>query len=112
MKKLSSIIYRSVLLSSILSPTLAHAQTGPITTDFGPASNFGQYLGIFFKWAIPLSGSLCVLVFVYAGYLYMTSQGNQERITSAKDWIMGAILGILLLFTAYALLKNVIGMPH
>jgi hypothetical protein len=46
---------------------------------------------------------------IWAGYLYMTSQGNQDNITSAKDIITGVVLGLLLLFTAEILLKNVIG---
>ncbi|MEI6039955.1 MAG: hypothetical protein WCP93_01235 [Candidatus Berkelbacteria bacterium] len=105
MKKYWNKIY--LLLGSItLAPSIAHAQ---VATDFGTVGNIGDYISQFFKWGLPILDGLAIAIFMYAGYLYMTSQGSQENITTAKDLMMGVVLGLLLLYTAQALLTNVIG---
>lgn len=80
-----------------------------VNTDFGTASNVGEYISKIFIKLIPAVGGLAVLMMIYAGYLYMTSQGNSEQINKAKDIILGVIFGIILLFTIEVLLKNVVG---
>lgn len=68
-------------------------------TEFGPASNLSEYVNLILKWAYPVIGGLAVLMLIYAGYIYMTSQGSPEAIGRAKDIIIGVAIGILLLFT-------------
>lgn len=41
---------------------------------------------------------LAVGLIVYGGYLYIFSQGDNSKMTNAKDTIFGAIWGYLLLF--------------
>lgn len=45
---------------------------------------------------------------VYAGYLYVTAQGEDDQIGAAKKMIFGAVLGILLAAVAFALVSTVI----
>lgn len=80
-----------------------------IWSDFGKARNVGDYVSLVLRWAIPVLGFLAFLMMIYAGYMYMTSQGNPETINKAKEIIIGVIVGIVLLFTIEILLKNVIG---
>ncbi|MEI6039894.1 MAG: pilin [Candidatus Berkelbacteria bacterium] len=91
------------------APVTQSNTTGNIDTDFGRVNNIGDYISKFFVWGLPILSGLAIAIFMYAGYLYMTSQGNQENITTAKDLMMGVVLGLLLLYTAQALLTNVIG---
>jgi hypothetical protein len=101
-------LLKFIAIASLLAPSKAFAQV-TVQTDFGTARNIGEFMGIFFDWAIPITGGVAVIMLIWAGYLYMTSQGNQENITSAKDIITGVVLGLLLLFGAEMLLKSVIG---
>ena len=71
----------------------------PSQTEFGPASNLSQYVNLIMTWVLPVIGGLAVLMLIYAGYIYMTSQGSPEAIGRAKDIIIGVVIGILLLFT-------------
>ena len=105
-RKISLTFAASLIL---LLPNLAFAQQIVAQTDLGSFRSIGEFLTGFFTWAIPITGALALIMFIYAGYLYMTSQGNQENITNAKDIIIGVIAGLLLLFTARILLENVIG---
>ena len=45
---------------------------------------------------------LAMAILVFAGILYSVSAGNPSRISTAKKWIWAAIIGILILFSAYA----------
>lgn len=47
------------------------------------------------NYAIIIIGVLGVLIFIYAGFLYLTAAGDQERITKAKDTLLYAIIGIV-----------------
>jgi len=99
-----------IFLTLLGAPSLALAQAPSVGTDLGNVSNIGQYLSNFFRWGVPIMGSLAVLMFIYAGYLYMTSSGtNTENINLAKEIITATILGILLLFTVEILMQHVLG---
>lgn len=80
------------------------------TTDLGQingANAIGQYVNLVLKWVLPIVGGLAVLMLIYAGYLYMTSQGNPETVGQAKDIIVGVIVGILLLFLIGIILSTI-----
>jgi len=80
------------------------------TTDISTqnVNNIYDYVNIIIKdWAIPIVGGLAVLMLIYAGYLYMTSQGNPEATGQAKDIIVGVIVGILLLFLIGIILSTI-----
>ena len=88
------------------------AQPITVGTDLGGnIHNFGEFMNQVLEWGIPALGVVAVIVLTYAGYLYMTSQGNQENIGTAKELIMGVVLGLLLLFCARILVQNIIGQP-
>lgn len=77
------------------------------TTDIGQASGIGQYVNLILQWAVPILGTIAILMTIYAGYTYMTSQGNPEAINRAKDIMIGVITGILLLFLIGIILSTI-----
>ncbi len=61
----------------------------------GVISRFiGTFLGVV--------GALALLVFVYAGIVYMTAGGSDERVKEAKDTMKYAFIGLALIMFAYA----------
>ena len=88
----------------LLGPTKALA----VETEFGNFQDFGDFI----NHAIPeinlVLGSVALLVMIYAGYIYITSQGDQTKVGFAKELIIGVITGILLLFLIN-ILKTQIG---
>jgi succinate dehydrogenase hydrophobic anchor subunit len=56
---------------------------------------------------IPISGVILLLVFIWAGYDFMTSEGNPEKIKSAQAKITTGIIGIVLLVLAFLIVKVV-----
>lgn len=83
---------------------IAHAVT--VQTDLGQANNVADYVNLIMKWVMPIVGGLAVLMLIYAGYLYMTSQGNPDSLNRAKDIIVGVVVGIILLFVIGILLNT------
>ncbi len=46
-------------------------------------------------------GALSVLMFVYAGLLWLTAAGNEERIAKAKKTLLYATIGIVVVLSSY-----------
>lgn len=46
-------------------------------------------------------GVLAIVVILYGGFLWMTSAGNQEKISQAKRLLASAVVGLAIIFAAY-----------
>lgn len=53
-------------------------------------------------------GLLAVIMIIYAGFKYVTSNGNSDQSESAKKIIMYAIIGIFIILSSFALVNTVI----
>lgn len=53
--------------------------------------------------ALTLVGLIFLALMVYAGYLWMTAQGEEEPVNKAKQIISGSIIGLVILLSAYAI---------
>ena len=52
-------------------------------------------------------GGLSTLMFVYAGVLWLTAAGNEERITKAKKTMLYATIGLVVVLSSYAFISFV-----
>jgi hypothetical protein len=50
-----------------------------------------------------LLGTIFMVLLIVAGFKYMTSMGNEEQTSSAKDQIVSAVIGLAIILAAYAL---------
>ena len=48
-----------------------------------------------------ITGSLALLMFVYGGFMFLISSGSTETVNKAKQIIIGAVAGIVIIFTSY-----------
>jgi hypothetical protein len=58
--------------------------------------------------ALSLVGVLLVLIMIYAGFTWMTAGGSEEKIKTARSWIMNSIIGLVIVFAAYAIVRFVL----
>ena len=65
-------------------------------------------LGKIINSVLGIVGSLALVMFIYGGITWMLSGGNQERVTKGKQILIWATIGIIIIFTAYALVKFVL----
>ena len=56
-----------------------------------------------------LLGILAVSLILYGGFLWMTSQGNSDQVTKAKQLIISAIIGLVIILSSYAIASYIIG---
>lgn len=80
-----------------------------VTTDISPdgVCNITDYINALLPAIYGIIGGLAVLMIIYSGYIYMTSQGAPDKISLAKDIIIGVITGIALLFLMGLILSTV-----
>lgn len=62
-------------------------------------------LNTVYLWA----GIVCIVVIIVAGYLYTTANATPQRIKRAKDAIISAVIGLIIIIMAFAITQFVIG---
>lgn len=58
---------------------------------------------------LSILGVVLVLIIIYAGWTWMMSQGVKDKVQKAKDMLLQAVIGLLIIFAAYAIATFVIG---
>lgn len=53
--------------------------------------------------ALSFLGVIFLILMIYGGYLWMTARGNEEQSGKAKNTIVAAIIGIVIVLSAYAI---------
>jgi len=59
----------------------------------------GQIIGT----VLAFIGVLFLLLMIYAGISWMLSEGNEQQVSKAKSLLINAIIGIIIVFSAYAI---------
>jgi len=59
--------------------------------------------------ALYIIGALSVLMLIYGGIRYTISGGDEKSVTSAKNTILYAVVGIVVALMAYAIVNFVLG---
>lgn len=68
-----------------------------------PSTIIGTIIGA----ALAFIGVLFFILIVYAGFLYMTARGNEEQVKKALDYIYQAIIGLVIVASAYLVTKYI-----
>ena len=116
MKKNLFIIY-SFLVIGVLSPIFAikaqidYSKTSGVEQEsaFEQASGFNSGANISDSVAMIISivlGFLAILfvsLMLYAGFMWMTAQGDESKVEKARGIIIAAIIGLLIIISAYAI---------
>lgn len=54
-------------------------------------------------------GSLTLLMFIYGGFSLLISAGSSEKVTKAKGILTAAVIGLIIVFSSYIIIKFVLG---
>jgi len=96
---------------------LAHAQdlgAGTLDTVAGSANiksgaTLPVIIGNLIRVAIGMLGIVFLVLTVYAGFLYLTARGEEEKVTHAKETLQRGVIGLIIISAAYAIATFVIG---
>ncbi|MFH1226089.1 MAG: pilin [bacterium] len=60
------------------------------------------------KFILSITGSLALLIFVIGGLFLIISQGNSNAVNQGKKMIVGAVLGLIIVFAGWGIVNLVI----
>ncbi len=83
--------------------TVSTSLTNPLGVD-SPEAVIANVINTIFG----IVGSLALLMFIYGGLVWMTSSGNKEMIDKGKNIIKWAAIGLIVIFSSYALVRFLI----
>lgn len=78
------------------------------TAGLGDASDLPSLVGRGVGVLLGILGLLFVVLTVYAGFLYLTAQGEDTNVKKAKKMLSQAVIGLILTVSAYAISNVVI----
>ena len=115
LRKNRSALYASLVIGVFSAlPALAAVNTGieeggTLQTSLGLGTGdvriiIANIIRIF----LGLLGIIAVALIVYGGFLWMTSAGNEERVTKAKQVIINAVVGLVIILLSYIIVAYVI----
>lgn len=81
--------------------------SGGLPNPLGPVDP-RDIMGNVIKAILGVTGSLALGVFILGGLMWVTSAGNEEKITKGKNMIMWAAFGLVVIFASYALVTFVL----
>lgn len=111
-------LFSFLFIFSIASPVFAddtlnglNLTANKINAFSGQTSNSNVYYQNFIQTkagtiigsVLSLVGVLFLIMMIYAGIMWMTAQGNDQQVTKAKDLLINSIIGIIIVFAAYAI---------
>ncbi len=102
-----------VLTLFFSQPVLAGPDINSLTEDVANKSGYetagvtdttlSETVGRYIKVVLSLTGTIFLVLMVYAGFLWMTAQGKDEQVTKAKGIITTATIGLIVVLAAYSI---------
>ncbi len=65
--------------------------------------SIGNIMASVIKGFLALIGVIFIILIIYAGYKWMTAEGNEDKVKEAKDTIQKAIIGLIIIIAAYSI---------
>jgi len=77
-----------------------------ISTEQAPS--LPATIGRIIKIVLSIVGAIFMIYVIYAGFLWLTAAGSEEKISQAKDIIRGSIIGLVIILAAYIITTTVV----
>ncbi len=113
-RKFFAIVLMAVLLFMSAGGVSAQADQSLGLDQFGQASSLSQrplveIVARVINIGLSILGVIAVILILYGGFVWMTSGGNEEKIEQAKAILRNAIIGLIIILSAYAIASFIIG---
>jgi hypothetical protein len=118
MKNLKKFLFPALFLIVCFSPfffiakadsaspaTEQEKQVGAFAQAAGlnPTTTIGQITGLIIETLLGFLAIIFVVLLIYAGFQWMTAQGNEEKVEKSLHTITRAIIGLAIIIAAYAI---------
>lgn len=71
--------------------------------------DFSVIVADIIKTLLTLVGTIFIVLIIYAGFVWMTSGSNSEKVTKARKIMIYSIIGLLIILTAYSITYFIAG---
>lgn len=95
-----------LLASNIVNAIYVINETSGEVSAGGPQAGITEVTSII-RLILVFLGPIAIAFTIYAGFMYLTSFGNDERNQKAKRMIIGGVTGVIIVFAAYALVNTI-----
>ena len=106
------LLFISVIFLGLTGSVFALTLNNPLAS--GGVNNFSDLIIKITGYITTIIGSLAVLMLVWAGILFVSSAGNEAKLTKAKHTLIYAVIGAGIALAARGLIeviKAVVGAP-
>lgn len=62
-----------------------------------------QISGSVIQTLLSFLGVIFLILMVYAGFIWMTAKGDQQKVQKAKDILTNSLIGLIIVMAAYAI---------
>ena len=114
-KKIALLLPFLFSLLLIIAPTNLYAQqddpyglTAASNINVGQSTDLKTIIADVINIALGFLGIIAVIIILFAGFKWMTAAGNEEQVSSAKKMIVQAVIGLAIIFLAWAIANFVI----
>ena len=107
------VTFAMVLMLAV--PAIVGATTDDWSLDnFGDTAGLGSeslpnIIGSIINVILSTLGVIAVLIILWGGFIWMTAAGEPDKVDKAKKLIISGIVGLAIIFAAYAIATFVIG---
>ena len=85
----------------VIGASGAMAQTITIPNPLGSGGkDIPTLINTIATWLLGIGSTIAVIIVIWAAFLFMTSGGNQQRVTMARKTLLYAIIGLTVLLLA------------
>lgn len=71
-------------------------------TGLADKGDITQVITTIFKGVLAMTGFIFFILMIYGGYVWMSSQGNEEQVTKGRNTVIAAVIGIAIIVSGYA----------
>lgn len=116
MKKDKIFIFCFFLLANLVITTSVLAADDSLELDWpvsptgmtlSPDTNFSDFVRYVYEWGIALGGVLTFGVMIWNGFKFMTSAGDPSKLRDAREGIIEAFSGLVLLLSSFLILNTI-----
>ncbi len=70
---------------------------------FKPGVEFNDIVATVITTVLSLMGVMFLILAIYGGYTWMMARGNEEMVEKAKNTLINALIGLVIVLAAYAI---------
>ncbi len=84
-------------------------KAGTAAYGAGKPADISTVIGTIIKAVLGFLGTVALILVIYGGFLWMTAGGNEEKVTKARKLLLNAVVGLIIIVSAYSITTFVIG---